>query len=169
MPVVLQENTIPKNSRGLRIKFVGVSNREFNLAVGADDFSDNREKSAMVVAKSRGAVYAVIEGENPDAITGSLTVDFWTENNGKADAFLDVIDGRQAWATESTGKVGSPYVQKHVVTMIVTYLGAAEDGGDMVRTYEKTYFVPSFKSATDKTSISVNWMAYGTVSGTGPT
>jgi hypothetical protein len=166
--MAIQENLIPKNSRGLRIEFVGVTGARFTLSSGGDDFSDNREKPANVVVKSRGLVYAVIKGENPDAVTGSLTTEFWTENNGKAVAFLDVVDGRQAWANESTGKVGQPYVEQHVITMIITHLGAAEDGGDMVKTYEKVYFVPTEKSATDKNSISYNWMAYGTVSGTGP-
>ena len=167
MPV-LQEQNIPKNSRSLRFRFIGATGQVFTLTAGGDDFSDNREKAAKVVAKSRGEVFAVIKGESPDAITGSLTVPFFTENNGKAAAFLDVIDGKGLWALESTGKIGLPYVTPYCITMEVTHVGAAEDGGDMVRTYEKTYFEPSVKDATDMSTISVNFFAYGAVTGVGP-
>lgn len=164
-----QEALIPQNARSLRIELIGASGLTFLLQMGGDDFADNREKPAEVVAKSRGIVQAMIDGENPDARTGSMSVPFISENNGLATAFLDVINGRQAWANESTGKVGFPYIQRYAVTMKVTLIGASEIGGDMVTTYEKVIFKEKLGVATDLTKISVDWLCYGTVTGTGPT
>lgn len=166
------ENYIPKNSRSLLIRLAGIS-ESFTLETGGDDFSDNNEQPDKVVAKSRGAVYAMIDGPDPDARTGSFTVDFFTKNNGLAMAFLDVISGTFSggpvdWSAQSTGRVGRPYVQRHALTMEVTTIGASEDGGNMVTTYEKVVFEPTYSAATDKNTVSVNWFCYGAVTESGP-
>jgi hypothetical protein len=53
--------------------------------------------------------------------------------------------------------------------MRITLIGASEIGGDMVTTYEKVIFKEKLGVATDLTKISVDWLCYGTVTGTGPT
>jgi hypothetical protein len=165
------ENFIPKNSRKLLIRLFGTS-LSFTLEVGGDDFSDNNERPDKVVAKSRGTVYAMIDGPDPDARTGSFTVDFFTKNNGLAVAFLDVINGyngAEDWSGQSTGQVGAPYIERYALDMEVTVLGAAQDGGDWVRTYRKVVFEETYTTATDKNTVSVNWSCYGGVTETGPT
>ncbi len=170
MPVQT-ENFIPKNSRKLLIRLYGVS-ESFTLEVGGDDFSDNNERPAEVVGKSRGRVFAMIDGEDPDARTGAFTVDFFTKNNGLAEAFLDVINGYNGavdWSGQSVGRVGTPYIERYALNMEVTVLGAPEDGGDWVRTFSKTIFKETYSTAVDKNTVAVAWQCYGAVTETGPT
>lgn len=162
-----QEPQIPFNSRNLRIRFQGVS-RTFDLLVGGDDFTDNNEQPARVVAKSRGAVYAVIDGDDPDAITGSFTAPLLTENNANAEAFLDVIRGLNDWANQGTGAVGSPYVQTYCLTMEITRTGVQGAGGDTVVTYSKTRFEFSEAMSADMSTVSVNWFCVGGRVAAGP-
>ena len=136
----IQENKIQKNANGLRLAFIGRSGHSFELEVDADDFSDNNEKPALVEATSRGRITGVVDGARP-ARTGSFSVNFYTKNNLKAEAFLDVINGFNGnpsasatptawdWSQESTGRIGLPYVQQHCLTMVKTQIGAIEDGG----------------------------------------
>jgi hypothetical protein len=170
------EAFIPKTARSLLIYLVGVTGAEVEIAVGADDFSDNREKPDAVVHKTRGGMpYAVTAGDMPDARTGSLTIPFFTENRTTTVSILDAMLCQGAWAAESTamtgGTAGDPYIEGALlptVTMRVVIKGAAPDGGDMTRTYPKTHFRPSESVAIDGNTVSMEWSCYGTVAQTGP-
>jgi len=165
------EAQIPKNANKLLLELIGLTGHSLIVQTGADDFSDNNEKPDKVVAKSRGIVYAMIDGPNPDARTGAFTIDFFTKNNGLAEAFLDAINGYNGvwnWSAEGTGAAGTPYVERHCLTMKKTILGARQDGGNMITTYEKVVFEETYAVATDKNTVSVNWFCYGAVTETGP-
>jgi len=172
MPTNEQEPKIAKNARRRQIKLIGITGLEFTIRAGGDDFSDNRERAADIVDKSRGTVKGVIKGEDPDARTGSFTSPFYTENNARADSILDVIRGQEAWEDESTGMDGEePYCEQYCLTMEVTVFGYALDGGDMVTTYPKTRFIESVAGAVDKDTVTINWSCWDIngITSTGPT
>ena len=168
------EPQIPNNARAVRVVLIVASGVELAVQMGADDFADNREKAARVVVQSQGVTKAVIKGNDPEFRTGSMSVPFISENNGLADAFLDAIDGvspggsSTQWAAESTGRPGAPFVEVYTLTMQVTWILAAEFGGNIVKTYSKVHFIPTYASATDTNKISVSWECYGGVTTTGP-
>ena len=176
MPTAPVEAYIPTTARSILIYIVGSSGAEVEVTVGADDFSDNREKPDAIVHKSRGGMaYAVTAGEMPDARTGSLTIPFLTENRTTTVSILDAMLCQGAWANESTAKTGGtagdPYIEGDLlptVTMRRVVRGAAPDGGDMVYTYPKTHFRPSESVAIEGNTISMEWSCYGTVTQTGP-
>jgi hypothetical protein len=176
VPTAPVEAYIPKTARSILIYIVGSSGAEVEVTVGADDFSDNREKPDAIVHKSRGGMaYAVTAGEMPDARTGSLTIPFLTENRTTTVSILDAMLCQGAWANESTAKTGGtagdPYIEGDLlptVTMRRVVRGAAPDGGDMVYTYPKTHFRPSESVAIEGNTISMEWSCYGTVTQTGP-
>jgi hypothetical protein len=170
------EAFIPKTARSLLIYLTGVTGAEVEVAVGADDFSDNREKPDAVVHKTRGGMpYAVTAGDMPDARTGSLTIPFFSENRTTTTSILDAMLCKGAWAAESTAKTGGtagdPYIEGDLlptVTMRRVIKGAAPDGGDMTYTYPKTHFRPSESVAIEGNTISMEWSCYGTVTESGP-
>ncbi len=174
------ERLVPKGSKNYRIKLIGSSGATFSVVMGADDFTDNREKPPPVEHQIRGEFSSITQGARP-ARTGSFTTDFYTENNGLATAFLDVIQGNGSWSSESTGtsgtgQPGDPYIPGpsgvaggfHVLDMEVTVLGSDVDGGNMVRTYSKVYFEPKETASLEATKIAIAWKCWGTVTGTGP-
>lgn len=174
MPVT-QEKNVPKNAASYRIFLIGATGRRFECLCGMDDFTDNRERATPIEHRTRGQLYAATAGGDTPNRTGSFSYPLMTENNAQADAFLDVIMGREDWEAESTGPTGAgtpgdPYItpDKHVVDMEVIVLGAAVDGGDMVRTFSKVWFQPSESAALDETKIALNWTCYGPATETGP-
>ena len=174
MPQVI-EPQIPNNARAVRVLLIGASGAQLPIQMGADDFADNREQAARITVQSQGVTKAAILGNNPEFTTGSMSVPYISENNGLYDSFMDAILGVSPggtavtqWASESTGRTGSPFVEFYTLTMQVTWILAAELGGNVVKTYSKVHFIPTYASGTDTNKISCNWECYGGVTTTGP-
>lgn len=163
----LTEANIPKRAANMRIRLIGITGIVYQLLVGMDDFSDNMERPTLVEHKTQGRLYAATPGDYP-VRTGSFSCPLFTRNNNNAVALLDVLEGRQLWANESTGRASSgqpnnPYIDDHVVTMEVEVDGADQDGGVMKTTYEKVRFVPTQAGSVDVITMSFAWTCYGAI------
>ncbi len=172
MTLLASEPVVNGNSRDMLIELIGASGAVFAVQATQEGFTDNNEAPELIEIRSQGELIGGVKGNVP-AITGSFTAWLLTENNLKNEAFLDVIYGRNNWANESTGPIGSgpgnPFIpDTHVLTMRVTLHKPALVGGPQVWTYKKVRLTWNVNIAMAGNTINVNWVCMAGKTATGP-